>query len=103
MKELRSLVKQGLEQGLGRSVPHYCIDLIGHDGRLISNDADLGSIGTVIDVIIVRRKVVCSDCYERMRCFCRAHDDEDCTCEEQIEDCCGWCFYEQRRYSDTRL
>ena len=94
LKELRSLVNQGLE----RSVPHYCIDLIGHDGRLISNDADLGSLGTVIDVIIVCRKVVCPVCYERLSCFCRARSDEDCVCEERIEDYCGWCLYELKRY-----
>ena len=89
LDEIRALANEGM----GRSVPHYCLDLVGQDGRLLRRDADLPGAGSFIDVVVVRRKVVCGECFERMRCFCRARDDEDCSCTAETEDVCGWCLH----------
>lgn len=78
-------------EGMGRAVPHYCLDLVGREGRLLKRDAELPGAGSFVDVVIVPRKVVCGECFDRLTCFCQAFCDDECSCKQETEILCSSC------------
>ena len=90
LREMRELVHKAMK----RPVPQYCLDLVGQAGMLLKSDSDYVSAGgACVDVVVVRRKVVCGECFERVRCFCNAHRDNDCACTEEVNGLCSWCMW----------
>lgn len=93
LQKIRELAREGMK----RSVPHYCLDLVGQEGLLLKSDSDIAKAGgAFVDVVVVRRKVVCEECRQRMRCFCGARLDKDCECVEEVNEVnklCSWCSW----------
>ena len=86
LNKMRELAHEAMK----RSVPLYCLDLV-QGGMLLKSNSDYARAkGAFVDVVVVRRKVVCEECSERMRCFCGTLRDQDCACAEEVKEVCKW-------------
>lgn len=89
LEEVRELANEGL----GGNVPYGCMDLLGQHGKLV-RDTDLADCGPFVDVVLVRRKIVCGGCSCRMSCHCGAAEDVDCVCTSKLDGYCTLCAEE---------